>query len=338
MGLSKGPKAWLAEGLHSMRIFDRFDLGSLPWLPILNYHRIRPSNPSFATPFADGVFAGPTVDEFDRQMCWLSRRAEILSEDDLIAALRSGGAWTRPGVMVTFDDGYLDNYTLAFPILKHYRVPAIFFIPAGLTSSRRLGWWDLISYFIKRTGKSSLAVGGRRYQVAGTSSLVIQELMTRMRTEPAEQTQFLLQEISQAAGVAFPDPEMQSGELMTWDQIREVEGGGITIGSHTLTHRVLSTLDSQAQEVELRASKTLVETQIGRPVRSIAYPVGDYGDFNLETQRIAEGCGYELGFSFATGVNRRTRLRPFDVKRVSAPATTAFLAAKVKAPLLFGSA
>ena len=79
---------------------------------------------------------------------------------------------------------------------------------------------------------------------------------------------------------------------MTWDHAREVIRNGIAIGSHTHTHRVLSRLAEPAQHWELRESKLALEKHLGQPVRTIAYPVGRYGNFTPATMRIAAECGY----------------------------------------------
>jgi peptidoglycan/xylan/chitin deacetylase (PgdA/CDA1 family) len=140
-----------------------------------------------------------------------------------------------------------------------------------------------------------------------------------MKFAPAGQTAGLLEELSAECGVDLPSPERCSRELMSWEQVREAARAGIAIGSHTVSHRVLATLDLESQRHELRESKALLEARLVRSVRTFAYPVGGYEHFNVETKAIARECGYEAAFSFHTGTNPVEDIDPFDIRRVSAP-------------------
>ena len=139
-----------------------------------------------------------------------------------------------------------------------------------------------------------------------------------MKTRPHAETASLLTELSEACAAPFPDPELQRQQFMTWEQAREVSRHGVAIGSHTHTHRVLGRLDDEAQHWELRESKAALEQHLGQPVRTIAYPVGRYGNFNAATMRIARECGYQGGFSFRTGANAPGAINPYDIRRISA--------------------
>src|SRR5579875_3633958 len=140
---ASSPKAQLSEVLFHSKILDRVNLAPSGSLIIFNYHRIRPDG-EFSTPFNDGVF-GPTVTVLEQQIAWLAQYTNIVGESELLQALKSGKPLNGRCSMITFDDGYRDSYTLAFPILERYRTPAIFFIPTDAIGSRRLGWWDIIS-------------------------------------------------------------------------------------------------------------------------------------------------------------------------------------------------
>ncbi|MBV8810490.1 MAG: polysaccharide deacetylase family protein [Acidobacteriaceae bacterium] len=156
-----------------------------------------------------------------------------------------------------------------------------------------------------------------------------------MAREPYPFTLGLLDRLSVACEVDFPSREVQAAQLMTWDEVRCVSRSVISIGSQTHTHPVLATMDRGDQMQELATSKRVLEQEIGKPVSSIAYPVGGRMHFTSETKEVARLCGYSVGYSFATGINTRSKLDRFDIKRVSSPMTTAFLAAKASCPALF---
>lgn len=331
----KEPKARLAELLDRIGLLDRLHFGNAGRLIVFNYHRIRPEDPTFSTPFDDGVF-GPTVSEFEDQIRWLKCHTRILSEKELIDVLDSGRPPAGLCTMVTFDDGYLDNYTLAWPVLRTHEVPAVFFIPTRLISERQLGWWDLISYLVKQTTKDSIRYNGDVFDLSDRR-LVTAVFKQKMTLDKQEHTRDLVPRLSEACAVDLPDAAAQAAELMSWEQIREVAGTLITIGSHSHSHAALATIPAEQQRQELAQSKRILETELKTEVRSVAYPVGGYAHFTPETQQLAGECGYRIGYSFATGPNRWGQIQEFDVRRVSAPLSKPFLVAKANVPGFFAT-
>lgn len=282
-------------------------------LVIFNYHRIRGEAGEAA--FDDGVF-GPTAVKFREEMSWLKRHTRILSEGELVDAVKSGKRLGGISTMVTFDDGYRDNYDLAYPILRDLKIPAIFFIPTGHIESRELGWWDIAAYLVKRTKLKQFSFRGKQYDLNEGAPPVIGALVESLKLLPSVEVPGFLAELSAACDVPMPARELQDRELMTWEQIREVSSHGITIGSHTHSHRILSRQDLDGQREDLRLSKEILEKKLGSPVRSLAYPVGGYEHFHLETKDLAREAGYDLAFSFLTGINQFGKMDPYDVRRV----------------------
>src|SRR5439155_22062407 len=131
--------------------------------------------------------------------------------------------------LITFDDGYLDNYTLAYPVLKRHAAPAIFFIPTRLIAEGQVGWWDAIAYLVKKSTKYSAEDRGR----------VIGMFHEKMKREPASETAELVERLAEDCGEPLPDPELQASQLMSWDHIREISRE-MAIGAHGHTHRVLA--------------------------------------------------------------------------------------------------
>jgi peptidoglycan/xylan/chitin deacetylase (PgdA/CDA1 family) len=303
-------------------------------LVVFGYHRIRHDGVSTSTRFDDGVF-GPTAATFRAQLQWLLKRARLLSADELMEHVETGAPLKEPCAVVTFDDGYRDNYTIALPILEELGVPAIFFIPTLMIERRRLGWWDLIAYFLKRAPRTSIDFDGRLLPAGYRCDEAIDYLHGLMKTEPAGRTADLLERLSTACGVPFPSHAEQDAELMTWDQIRDAGARGMTIGSHTHSHRVLRTLDRAGIDDELGISKGVLEREIGWPVRTLAYPVGGYAHFDDRARESARRAGYRLAFSFNTGVQRLRDLEPFDVRRLSPGRELGRFAAIATFPRLF---
>jgi peptidoglycan/xylan/chitin deacetylase (PgdA/CDA1 family) len=301
---------------------------------ILNYHRIRPAAAGWVTPFDDGVY--DTDEEgFRRQVRWLQSRSRILREGELLEILQSGRFPAEPCSLITFDDGYADNHTRALPILRSERASAIFFIATGLISERRLGWWDLLAYAVKRSRRGAVEWQGQSIPLADRAQ-AIRRLQRIMKSRPHGETAGLVEEIARQCGVELPDAAEQGRELMSWSEIRDLEAQGMDIGAHTHSHRVLSTLAIiEEQASEIRRSKEMLESQLGRPIRSLAYPVGGPSSFSAETCRVAAAAGMELAFSYGPHINRWPGLNRHDIRRLPTPAGIARLAASTVLPRLF---
>jgi peptidoglycan/xylan/chitin deacetylase (PgdA/CDA1 family) len=309
-------KQILAEALYGSGLL-RPIAGMLPKrLIILCYHRICPDGPGSPHLFDEGVL-GPSQSEFERQVKWLKGNFDVLSESDILGLL-SKPSLSRRAVAITFDDGYRDNYELAYPVLRAHKAPAIFFLCPGLMDGGTLGWWDLIAYLIKQCAQPTITLRGETLELGKSKRRTIEVLHDRMKRRPDAETASLLEELSRSCGVPFPAKELQRQQFMTWDQAKEVSRHGISIGSHTHTHRVLARLEEPAQQWELRESKAALERHLGQPVDTIAYPVGRYGNFTSATMRIAGECGYKAAFSFRTGENERAAINPYDIRRISA--------------------
>lgn len=316
-----GRKRTLIEALGRYGILTR--LPSLPRLTVLAFHRVRATGLVAANhPFDETVF-GPDEAEFDAQMQWLSWHADPVSETDLIDALEGRRKLPKRAVLVTFDDGYRDNHDLALPILKKHAVPAIFFIAPALIDQRRLGFWDHAAWASK---------------LAGGSAAEFRALANELKTTHAQDPESALIELRRRLAVAAPSAELEDQELMTWDQIRELQRQGMGIGSHGLTHRVLARLSLAEQWHELMESKLRLEQRLDAPVRTIAFPAGSPGAFSADTQRLAQAAGYAACFTYETGVNDPEDLVANDIRRVPAGPSVALAACAVKAPWILGKA
>jgi len=317
----KGKKELLADILFNSKLVNLFK--RLPMrnkLIILNYHRLRPNDSHFSTAFDDGVY-NLDADEFARQVKWLKNNTRVLSEEELLDCYEDGTfhhpKTSAPSVVITFDDGYHDIYTAAYPILKYYEVPAILFVATQMVNARQIPWWDVIAYLLKRCTKPVISFDDQQFYMDNQKKDAIGFFQLWMKQEPYERTKYLLQELSDVCEVALPDPGLQDSEILTWKEIREMTQHRIAIGSHTHTHRVLSTISPNAQKEEMILSKLLIEQETGRPVVSISYPVGELRYITSETSVIAASAGYLLGFTTNTGVNDWRSIEPYMVRRTA---------------------
>lgn len=177
-----------------------------------------------------------TQRQFELQLRWLKKQSiEVTNFERISAADSEQGP---PKVVLTFDDGYLDNYRLAFPLLKRFGFTAVVF-PILDDIGRHGVTWD-------------------------------------------------------EASEKFP------ATMMSESDIREMSQQGIEFGSHLTTHRHLSRMTASEQSDELSRSKTGLEAILQKPVRSIAYP---YGDYTPEVLTLTRQAGYHYGVTTEAGNN-----------------------------------
>lgn len=330
----QGKKALLAKVLQLCGVLPAVRYRLREQLLVLNYHRISISGKG--PTYLDDRLSHVTEAQFHQQIAWISRNMQVLDEDGLVERLRRPDLRDRlPAVLITFDDGYIDNYTVAFPILQTYRVPALFFVCPRLITERKLGWWDLISYCLKKSLNTHLALDGVGFHLPAQRCLAERHFKTRMKLEREDRTANLITKLSDACGVQLPTSEEQHRELMSWRQLREVARHGITIGSHTHSHPVLATISPTKQEEELLLSKQEIEREIGASVRSLAYPVGGTQHFTEETKQIAARCGYAVAFSYGTGINRWEQIDAYNIRRISTDGDGIQVAATMAFPRMF---
>ncbi len=297
-------------------------------LLVLNYHRI--GDPA-VTPLDRGTFSA-TAAHFDQQLAILTRSADVISPADLAAIPP-----TSPGryVIITFDDGYRDNFELAFPMLRHHHLPATFFIPTGLIDDRRLAWWDEIAWLVRHATASTLALAPwvTRPVPLDDREAAIRTLLACYKQLPGDQTTPFRAAIATATG-AEPPASLAADTWMTWEMIRALHDAGMTIGAHTVNHPLLARLPLADQRAEIVHSRDRIHTQLGVRPTAFAYPVGQRDSFDTTTRALLAGAGFSHGFSFYRGMQRLDRLDPLDIRRtgISARFTPAAFRALLALP------
>jgi peptidoglycan/xylan/chitin deacetylase (PgdA/CDA1 family) len=296
----------------------------VPTVSIITYHHLHDDDPGY--PF-DPEVADATPAQFRWQMETLARYCTPIGIDDLLNALDGGSLPPNP-VMVTFDDGYQSCHDIALPILRAVGVRATFFIATSYISERRLYWWEQIAMLVSRARRAGTITYPRPMVLAPRNPRTRVKLDDLVKDTPNLDLPRFLREISVALGVEWtPETEADAAKhlIMTWDQVRALAHAGMDIESHSRNHRVLQTLDAAALHSELAGSRADLETQLGRRVRAIAYPVGRRLGQAHHIRKALTAAGYQVGLTNASGVNvlMPSALRRFapidrlDVRRLS---------------------
>lgn len=285
-------------------------------LLVLVYHRIGRSEDD---EFDPGVFSA-TADQFEKQIAHLTRSGALVTLEEARAFIDRPpkDATSRCRVLITFDDGYLDNYELAFPILRSYRAQGVFFLSTGLIGSCFVPWWDRVAFFLKTARKHRFCLQYPRHLTVdfvhdGIRKSIRNVLYLYKSRENKEPERFI-QELKEQTNGADPPQAMR--RFLSWEEAKAMINGGMAIGSHAHSHRLLSQLEPQQQTQELTHSRTLLREKLGVEVESIAYPDGGKDTFSEQTQMLAQRAGYSIGFSYYGGTNSVGHSNSYDVKRI----------------------
>ncbi len=295
---------------------------SSPWLTVLTYHRV--TDPALAEDVDDNV-VDARPEAFDEQISFLKRYCHLIGMDDLIA-FRHGAHLPHNPVLITFDDGYRDNYDTVLPLLVRHGVPAVFFVATKFIEERRLFWWDRVSYLVKHSTRDSISLNYPRPQTIMLGTTRGARVAAARRAMAVIKSHFdlnlarYLEELERACGVSLSREEertMVDDLMMNWDQVRALKDAGMSVQSHTREHRVLYTLSEEGLRNELEGSKRDLEEVLGEPVQAVAYPVGKALHRAPHARNAIRAAGYELGFTNGTGTNPVWRFDPMDVRRLS---------------------
>jgi len=286
-------------------------------LLILNYHRI--GNPEEDL-FDPGVFSA-TAEKFNDQISYLKRHLSLVTLDEALSFIDGTikEKNSRCRVLITFDDGYLDNYQIAYPILRLHGAQGVFFVATSMVGSCQVPWWDHIAYLVRTARRRRFSL---RYPAELAVDIdqngVIESLKSILKLykkpENSDPAHFILELAEASRGEEIPRTLRR---FLDWDEAREMSRGGMVIGSHTHSHHLLSQLTPERQSEELSNSRSILKEKLGVEIDALAYPVGARTSFTKQTQKLAQEAGYRAAFSFYGGTNLPGKTNPYDVSRVS---------------------
>ena len=286
---------------------------SRPGILIVNYHRVGDASKSS---FDRGVFSA-TKDEFDFQIKYFKKHLPVVSGSELEDLVSGRTNLNRTYITITFDDGYLDNYTNAYDVLRANHVEAAFFLVPEYVGTSCVPWWDEIAYLVRNTKHEQITFassGPLTLNLGQDREPAILEVLRLYKFAGNTRASELLQELREKAECALPEPGRR---FLDWQEAKEMKNAGMVIGSHTSSHRILGQISPEQQRWELEQSKKEIEEKIGSPISALAYPVGSLDAFNSTTEEISRSVGYTMCFSYYGGINTPENMNPANLLRGS---------------------
>lgn len=273
---------------------------------VLMYHRVLTVDERRET----GSHPALVVDRetFGRQMAFLKRRFVVLSIEEFAERMEKKIPFPTSSCIITFDDGWRDNFTNALPVLWQHRLPALIFLPMNYIGHHRLFWQEALVHLLVRVVTEvrrnplrrerfalllapaqleavlDLGEDDPRRWIIGTVSA--QKRLTRTAVER------LVAALADALGVRLEDLSTIDG-FIDWGQVDAMARQGITFGGHGVEHLLLTQASSDETATEIRGSKAVMDDRLSDTVPTFSYPNGYW------TQDVAaevKAAGYRLAF------------------------------------------
>jgi len=252
----------------------------------------------------------PTAAVFEWHMQLVRAHYKPLALTDAITAIKNE---TLPGnaICVTFDDGYLNNLTVAAPILQKYQIPATAYVATGFSHGQNM-WNDQIIHLFADTSKTQLSLEGRQILLGDwhRRSDLANSWLKKLKYLPLDKREAKVHDFYQENHKAQQTPLM-----MNPDQLRQLSEMGITIGAHTVNHPILKILPNDKQWFEINDCKACLESWLDCPVEHFAYPNGVIGkDLDETTVGLVRQAGFETAVVTDSGTSDKST-SPWLLKR-----------------------
>jgi len=260
--------------------------------------------------FSKDIHSEPTVIDaatFDWQVRHIQRNFLVTTLGEYVRRIREKGEIPSPIAILTIDDGYRDFYEIAYPILRKHGVPATLFITVNFIEKKIWLWPDILRFALENAREKIIS-----FCFENTSFEVPTGDPETIRREWGSLSDFcisldddskwaLISKLLDVTSVEIPKEPVAKYAPVTWEQIREMKGQGIEIGSHTMNHPVLARVrDERLLREEITGSMRAIEERIGERVATFCYPNSMPGDIDERVVRVVKEAGYH-GAVFGTG-------------------------------------
>ena len=293
---------------------------------VLMYHRVLTEEERARTGSHPGIVV--SRDTFARQVAVLKRRFLVLSVGEFAERLAGRLPFSNSSCLITFDDGWIDNFTNALPILREHGLGAVIFLPVNYIGRDRTFWREALTIMLSRALTDVRQNPARRPRFRGLLEGVdlahvleiadadpraaISEALAGLKEMDPVAIEALTATLAAELGVRIADLSVSDG-FMDWRQVETMSANGVTFGGHGAEHRLLTKLSADEVEAEIGAAKTGIAESFTGSVPTFSYPNGSW------TPGIAarvRDSGYRLAFTTVSGTVSRGD-DPFTLRRVN---------------------
>jgi peptidoglycan/xylan/chitin deacetylase (PgdA/CDA1 family) len=249
-----------------------------------------------------------SAQDFAHQMHELAENYTVLSLKEILRR-KQNHTLPEKSVVVTFDDGFENNYSVAFPILRQFLIPATFYLSTGFIGKSDTFWVDKLEYLINETPLSQLNLDslGKQYSLQSITEKqeALKDIKFQLKTMSGS-VENTITELEQVVQVS-PQYDYHDYRMLTWDQVREMDKSDLCeFGGHTVDHVILSHLSHSEKEYQIAQCKTTLEAELGKSMDMFSYPEGLANHYDEEAIEILKSLEITSSPSAIFGVNTDT--------------------------------
>ena len=301
----------LSNKLGFFDLYNIYKNYSNPQATILMYHRVNSNRDNWSIDTTDTKL-------FEKEMKYLKRTYNFLSLEDLADKIKKKERLPKRSVVITFDDGYKDNYKEAYPILKKYKIPATIFLTSSFIEKDKIFWWDQIGYtlFHSKSKKVKIEkIGEIDISYVKENQKYFDKIIEKFKVLPEEKRNEILIKLIKKLNVKIPNDIFKNISL-SWDEINEMSKENIDFGAHTVNHLILTNLSIKKAKSEILESKKEIEKRLGKKISTFSYPNGLRADYNNEIIKILKENKFKCAVTaIPNTVDSKTNL--FELGRIS---------------------
>jgi peptidoglycan/xylan/chitin deacetylase (PgdA/CDA1 family) len=262
---------------------------------ILCFHRVLPQADRPRIWQNAGMEISPDHLEFILKF-FIEKKYQFINLDDLYQTLSGKKKKSGKFIAITFDDGYMDNFSYAYPLLKKLGVPFTIYVSTSFPDRKAIMWSYLLEEVLLRNEELAFSFNGKAYDFLCDTFPDKEKAFLEIRRIIIENEKERPGEILSSILRSDDKRSMDYTDrlTLTWQQIKELSGDPlVTIGSHAVNHYALSRLSEMDAMHEISNSKKIIEKHISKAIDHFAYPYGSHNEVGKRECELAIDCGYK---------------------------------------------
>jgi peptidoglycan/xylan/chitin deacetylase (PgdA/CDA1 family) len=292
---------------------------------ILTYHRVVPPDELADHWIQPGMYV--VTDVFERHMAFLREQFCVISMLELVERWNHSD-WDQEAryCVVTFDDGWLDNYRYAYPILRKFQIPATIFVPTDFVGTDEWFWPEKVAYCVEgiTCGRETCGKGAailKKYVdieeeatwLACGSENAGRDLADQVIERCKDLGQEMISELIDTVCHELAISPSRERCIMNWNEVVQMAEGGVSFGSHSRSHRILTQLSLEDVREELKGSQQVLKSRVGNYVPVFCYP---NGNTDPQIEALVKDCGYSAAVGVRPGLEGKRPGSLFNLRRI----------------------
>jgi peptidoglycan/xylan/chitin deacetylase (PgdA/CDA1 family) len=248
-----------------------------------------------------------TVERFEEVLIDLTDHGTPLTMDEVVRAHTQRESLPENSFVITFDDGFRNNYLNAAPILLKRNVPAIFYVTTGFIEHNSMSWIDQIESVLETRDeiRIGLPLIDGHYRTRAEKIALLERIRSMVKNNPKSDPYALAAMICESQGKYRPDRDSELDQKMSWDEVRELSHHDLfNVGGHGHSHRILAYLSEEELSEEIATSLMLLEGRLKKRVRHYSYPEGLPTSYSQKVIDLLRSRGIDCAPTAIEGVNK----------------------------------